>query len=420
MQTPDEFRYNCKQTKDLCQEDSPSAPQYHKCKNCGRHFDHRTSGGNVFHDDKCKSKLDSNLRSAYRYVRSNLNPLPNMEFCAVSDLSPTTLTSRWQEILPNAETPRYDAILREINELDNLMETVGPIDAGVRRIVKTRATVLATVLRSAGFRYPLDQRLFIHTLELLCAVGIEMPFTTQKIQELLGYAVAVVDFFVGQDKDLASMLNLSRALMAWGNVLRILGSERAANRRFTWAYNVMAEGPFRIAPTNQVVGWYRHQAISWLLRTRGRFIAVEKRKEEVAEMARLALDVVRDPRLLVQHFRDMAGHAIDLFGDFRKANEYLLHMYRARKELSSRYLDVTLLRPRIELLFETHQVEEAIELVRTGYVQLYSHHRDAYYYNLLQEWSRDRKFEFAAPLRTPEYVSPILAFLPRRLASPLV
>jgi len=146
---------------------------------------------------------------------------------------------------------------------------------------------------------------------------------------------------------------------------------------------------------------------------------VKERYPQFLEMERLAVQV-NDPRLWLQHYRDAAGHANFLFGKRDDSLKYMAEMSKWRMEVKSRYLDVTLVRPRIEFLFEQSRNEEAIELVRRKYVSLYSHHRDEYYYNLLQAWSKDHGFALSVPPDQPEFVSPLLTFLPRNIERLLV
>ena len=186
-----------------------------------------------------------------------------------------------------------------------------------------------------------------------------MPLTTPKRKQLLGHAEAAVSFFAEQERNLANMLNLSRALMAWGNVLRILEDERSAAPRFSWAYNILREGPYRLAHNDGVVAWYLHQATSWLLRMRSQAMTGEQQESEIARMADL-VEKVDDPRLWVQHYRDAAAYAFLLRNDSASSLKHMADMNRRRKALSSQYMDVTLLRPRIELLFATDHDEEAI------------------------------------------------------------
>ena len=420
MRTPHEFQIYPKNCEEPCQDGAlHDVGQQRECLNCGKPLPPGSSTRKLFGDDQCRGQYTQNLRSAIRHVRSHLSSSPQLEFMVTADQSVDILAVHFLESLPSTRTARQEMIWRELGKMDDLMLTVGPIDPRTRQWIRTRATAIATVIRRLGFRDQFDRRLFIHTRELFRDVGIESPFTSKKRRELLQHAEAAVSFFVEQKRDLANMLNLCRALMAWGNVLRILGDERSAAPRFSWVYRILLEGPCRIAPQDGVVAWYFHQARSWLLRMRGETMTGKEQETEIVKMAELA-EQVNDPRLWVQHHRDAAAYATLLMNDPAASLKHIEDMRRRRKSLSSQYMDVTLLRPSIELLFATDHTEEAIELVRTEYVRLYAQHRDKYYFDLLQNWLRQYMFEFRMPLPRPEYLSPILTFFPRHLASPLV
>jgi tetratricopeptide (TPR) repeat protein len=312
--------------------------------------------------------------------------------------------------LPSTKTARQEAVWQELRELERIISTVGPVDPGTRGFIRTRAAAVATVFQLQKPRDFTDHAQLIQAHELLRDVGIETPFTSQNINVLLRHAQAAVEFFL----QIRDHLNLGRALMAWGNIYRLLGDEANASPLFTAAFNVINEGCYRGEPRNNTVAWYLHQAGCWRLRTRGRSMGLGERRAEMQMLTRLA-EQVDDPRIWVDHYREVAGFDCYLLANRHAAIEHLRALTDARRKAAdyTHYADPTLLTPKIELLFESGRQEEAIELIRGDYFKLYVNHRHTYYHRQLSRWSKENRFSLPSELPAPDYGSAFLSYLAR-------
>jgi len=154
-----------------------------------------------------------------------------------------------------------------------------------------------------------------------------------------------------------------------------------------------------------------HQAISWRFEIHGRQMEFKEQNSQFLEMERLAVQV-NDPDYGCNTIVTQLGTQIFYSASATILLKYMAEMSKWQMQVKSRYLDVTLVRPRIEFLFEQSRNEEAIELVRRKYVSLYSRHCDEYYYKLLQAWSKDYGFALSVPPQNLN-LSVVLRFLPR-------
>ena len=202
--------------------------------------------------------------------------------------------------------------------------------------------------------------------------------------------------------------------MAWGNVYRLADQETKASPRFTWAFDVLNEGRFHAGADDKTLAWYRHQATAWRLRYRGNSMSNGERLGHMSELHRL-VGAVDDPRIRVEHYREEAGYASYLLNNRDLALQRLKDLASARRRLTNytSYGDLSLLTPRIQLLFESDRKEEAIEVIRRDYYGLYVKDRNAYHHRQLSRWMREHKFELKISLPPAEYASAFLSYLPR-------
>jgi hypothetical protein len=409
MQAPDASHANLKNPFTLCQGTPVRPVSAHKCANCGIEFPHRKRGGNRFHDSKCRGQFTQNRRSAIRHIRTSLvvRRRPKLFECDARPLA--ALLAVFVDSLPSTETGRQEKIWQELRRLDEWMCRTGPVDRITRESIRTRAYVVALALRHEAHRNLVDRKLFIHARELLRDVGVEGPLTTATINELLTHAEAAIRFFL----ETRDHLNLGRALMACGNIYRLAGQENKASPRFTWAFDVLNEGRFRVDADSKILAWYRHQAAAWRIRTRGCLMGEGERLGQISELNRLA-QTVNDPRIWVEHYREEAGYASYLLNDRDLAHQRLTDLAVVRRSLTNYtpYGDPTLLTPRIQLLFESDHREEAIEVIKRDYFGAYVKHRHAYYCGQLSRWMAQHKFNLQASLPPADYCSAFLSWLP--------
>src|SRR6266849_9874265 len=139
MRAPDEFRTKYNTFTDLRQYGTLDTPATHQCKGCPAWFDHRTRGGNIFHSTKCKARFTQNLRYTIRHVKAHLTPSPSRTCPDVSKES-VALAAKLLDELPGTETGCREMILCELNELDKVMDKVGPAHPTIRRSIRAHAT----------------------------------------------------------------------------------------------------------------------------------------------------------------------------------------------------------------------------------------------------------------------------------------
>lgn len=413
MRAPYELQLQSKNSQRFCQDSTPSAGRTHKCQNleCDNEFQHRPRGGNKFCCAKCLQGMTQNARSATRHLKRYLRSSLHREF--VSDLAFSgqelmISLDNCLESLPSSPDTRFESFWKELEKLDLLMVTKGPVGAGIRAAIRTRAAVLAAALdlEEPSTRRLKDCRcLAVRARELLRDTPVEGPLTAPALLILLGHAKAAVQFFL----EIRDFPNLGRALIALGNIYRVAGRKREGTQKYLWALHILNEG---CDPGDPTVARLLHEARCWRLRLEGQNIEQPVIRSEIAKLTRLA-NQVNHPCMWVAHYREEAGFASYLLCDPDLATQRMHDLELARRQLTNytAFADTTLVTPLIEFLFENHKDEEAIEVIQKRYVPLYLRHRSQYCYRRILRWRRDHMFEVVVP--PPEYAGALISYLPR-------
>jgi hypothetical protein len=378
-----------------------------ECTRCGTKLNLEARRTSKYCSPACRYKNTQNARSALRHLSAYLKSATGQNAVIdVWDPDLSALLGRFLECLPTQTTARHEYISKELVELDSLLLTEGPIAASFRLSVRRRAAVIALALTLTKSSTTTDRLLLIHAREVLRDVGVDGKFSAANYHSLLAHGEAAVRFF----KDIKAYADLGRSLIALGNIYRLAGKRRAA-QKFTWASHVLEE----LCDANDIrVARLLHQVTMWRLRCMGHDMNPTNAKGEVTRLRRLA-EQIDDPLVWVEHYREEAGFGSYLFHDAELGFDRLRKLTNARRELTNHtsYADPTLLTPRIELLLEKGRTEEAVDFIRRVYVPQYLRNRHVYYYRKLSEWEKKCRFEFAQPLPLPEYASAFLSYLPR-------
>jgi hypothetical protein len=391
-----------------CQLTSLEGKQGHKCANpqCDVWID---NGRRRFHSVKCQQGMTTNARSAIRHLRRYLRGSHSREILsAIPDASLAVPLSHFLESLPDSPGERFDTLWHELDTLDTLITVKGPMDAGTRTDLRTRAGMLAA---AAGLdrvsSWVDDYRLLvIRARELLRDVPVEGPLTANSLAMLLGHAGAAVRYFLEANDS----LNLGRTLLSLANLYRIAERDREAKQKFRWALHVLKE---KCRSGSPIAATLLHEAKCWKLRTVGRDgMESEAIEGEIAQLTRLA-ECADDPRRWVTHYRDITGFANYLLDDSNLVHEMLHNLTLKYGTLVNHtaWGDPTLATPFIEFLFATQQRDEAIQLVRERYVPLYRTVPNYYNYRKIMRWCKEHKF--TVKISHPEHDGAFLSYLPR-------
>ena len=375
-----------------------------KCQNPYKPPHDIEQGGKRFCSQVCREMATENARSALARCRAYLEPT-RRKFLATS-LALSGSLGTFLDSLPTARTARQEALSGQLDELDERMATVGPVDLETRSEIRAKAAAVVAV--TARSRDSIDQSLAVRAHELLRDVGAEGADKAEIARQLLPHAHFAVDYF----ERTGDYVNLGRALLALGNIYRLASRNREAGKFFRWAFWIVREllygHEFRDRYTASII----HQARFWWLRTNGANISARNEiKSELGYLGELAA-FVDSPAVWVEHYRELAGFHQMLLSSASSAEESLGDLARERGALAgcTAYAEPTLLTPEIMLLMETGRGRKATELIRGPYCSSYLDHRHVYYYDQLQKW---RRFCSLPQLARPEYGSAFFAYLPR-------
>jgi hypothetical protein len=350
-------------------------------------------------------KSRSAIARITRYFRSS----PTKEVTTALPEEFAIPLNEFLQSLPSSPGSRLAVFAKEVNDLDILMETVGPVDASLRRTIRTRATVLAMAIRLAEPSWPTinDHRCILtRTHELLRDTPIEGILTPSALSTLSGHAHAAVRFFF----DVNDFPNLARALIALANLYRVAGMELKGTQKYLWALHILNE---RCKTDDSIVARLLHDARCWRLRLRGtKYIDQTDIERELKELSRL-VEQGGHPCLRVAHHREMAGFSSYLVNNPEFTMQSLLELQRSRKDLVNHtdFADSTLVTPEIEFLFEHDREDRAKDVIQKRYIPLYLRHRSQYNYERICRWSKTHHFQVAVP--PPAYAGALLAYLPR-------
>jgi tetratricopeptide (TPR) repeat protein len=383
----------------------------HQCENpnCDRWVE-----GHRFCCAKCREGATASARQALTRLRRYLRTSRSSEtLSARVDASLAVPLGEFLESLPDSASRRFDVLWLEMDALDSIITTKGPMDVQTRRDLRTRAALVAAV---ASLEYPESgwasdyQLVAARAHELLRDVPVEGPLTPRSIPMPLGNAEAAVAYFLA----VKNYPNLGRSLLSLANLYRVIGRSRDAKKIFRWAFHVLNE---RTRPDNPTIATLLHEALDWKLRTVGCDMEPDAIQEAIKRLTELA-ERADDARRWVTHFRDLAGFARYLFDEPASIHQAEERLVAKRRELAEHnaFGDPTLATPFIEFNFGNKHVaksyrDEAVRLVLEEYVPAYRIVPNFYNYAKIMKWSKRHGFTVDVP--PPQHDGAFLSFLPR-------
>jgi hypothetical protein len=421
MPTPGEFRANHSGVEQSCQLEVPSTGVSQRiCLNCGTLLPPGSTSRRRYCDVPCRFEITTNLRNAIRHITRHLSPRIYSQFSIPPKSSASIPAALLLESLPTGKSAVQKMILDELSALDDVMMTEGAMLRATRDMVRIRVGAIVTILGQLTSRDLLDDWMLVAAREFLFDVGMERPFTARKAAALVTHIEAIVDFYNNQKRTAPNLVNLGRAVMKWGEILRILDDERGAAARYNWAYHLLEEGPARRSASDPFAAYYFHQAITWKLRLRAEDFTEHEQAEAIKRLEELAKQV-DDPSLWVLHHRNAAYHARVLLDDHELSESHVRQMVRYRNLLPAQHqsVDITLLRPRVDLMV-ARDLDEAVHFIRNEYVLFYAEHPNKSHFDLLKDWAINYGFDFKLRLPKPAFHTPGLPLVPMRLIAPFV
>lgn len=401
------------------------------CDFCGTHFvprqdDHR------FHSDDCRSKWNNEKsarsRSAMRHLRQHLVDFSRRGLLGM--LLPSIIVApSIEQYLQGSPRKRRPDIYAALCEADDLLLKVGPGDQRLRHEIRTQAQVILAVIGPTP-EHPDDQTFLVRACELLRDIGIEAPFTEERIAEWLWVSKISVEFFRAKS-DHDSLKNLARVLICRANMFRFLERQvsssqtashcrRLAKSHFTWAANILRSLGRDDPETAQLLHQIEFRSLGpdqGLGRRAGDIAHFVDQKINLLES--FAADANR-AQTWIEHYREVSGLVSYRLGDHGRAAEYLAQMkrYQASLDHFTNYAEPTLLTPKIASLFESGERGDAIRAIGDEYFPLYRENRHAHYYAQLLQWERKHRFDLKFELDLdslpqPEYGSGFVAYFNR-------
>jgi hypothetical protein len=388
------------------------------CKQCGRPFI-PSRRDKWFHSEDCRYDWHNfetgNLRSAERHLRRHLDAFSRRGFL---NLMASAGLGFAEEFLDGTRTDRHEKIHRELAHLNNLMVRVGPVKRQIRERMRSGAQAVLTALGPAPMS-AWERLAAVSAWEILRDAGVEAPLTWDKVHMWLQASAQSVRFFLerGVIADSARCRHLARTMICRRNIFHFLEtqppiyipveeSRRRSKSLLTGAENML----FGLDESEPEVAQLAHQ-IQFRKARPGRYlesVAVENTMKRLERLAKNA----NDPRVWVEHFRELAGFTSYHLRDRSRANEYLAQMDGWRERLAdfTRYADGTLFTPRIASLLETKRSgakEEAIHLVEHEFIPYYEGNPHLYYSARICTWLGH---DIAAP---EQYATAFIGFFNR-------
>jgi len=252
----------------------------------------------------------------------------------------------------------------------------------------------------------------------LIDLGVEVSMDCDSEREpdismLLAYGKEAIEIFC----ELRDYTNMARAIIEYGNLMRLLEDEALAGSMMRWALHLVRgrcnpDKDFLAACVLQVATYYSLRFFRY-------YRSSAERERDIDAVLDLAAKI-GTPHRFAEAFRSAAGHYIAtnrMNAAFAAVN--ILDKVRASYALPV-YGDVTLERPRIEALLalvsKSRGDQSLIKETKRSilkFVELYEANPHFYQRKVLLQWQSIPELDLSFELTNARYVSPALIYLPR-------